>query len=268
MHPLDSLVAKVSLYDTIDLRLRDDGLTRLTCRGIDCGPDEQNLALRAARRFARALTDPPPGADIDLEKIIPPGKGLGGGSSDAAAVLYALNRLWRAGLDDEALAELGAELGSDVPLFLGPPCSRMTGHGERIEPLAVQAFLAVLHTGDLSCSTADVYRAFDALAAGKANESDSLSARQLDATVPAASPPSAWRHLLRNNLTAAAERVCPALGEVRRALAEASGLDACMSGSGSALFILCDDRTEAVGVLRRLGDPLSRQCVVVRNNPW
>jgi len=256
-HPVDSLVAKLSLYDRIDLRARDDGQLRLSCHGADCGPDEQNLALRAAGLAAGGRDVP--GADIVLAKRIPPGRGLGGGSSDAAAVLIGLNELWQLGLGTEPLACLAGQLGSDVPMFLGPPTARATGRGERVEALTVGEFVAVLLLPNFACGTAAAYRAFDE------------SPREMLPQLPAellAGPPSSWRGRLVNQLAGAAQAARPELAHLRDKLAEKVSLPVCLTGSGSALFVLCDDRPEAAVVLAQVPTDLGLECVVVEKNAW
>ena len=257
-HPLDSLVAKVTLYDQIELRSRRDGGITFSCHGADCGPDEQNLALRAARALANGRKVP--GADIMLRKAIPPGKGLAGGSSDAAAVLAGLNELWRLGLGEAELSSLAAGLGSDAPLFLGPPALRMTGRGERIEPVSVHPFVAVLWMGDLACSTAEVYKAFDR--AGPAAMGSQLDVALLR------EPPSRWRGLLVNQLAPAAEELFPQLRQIRQEMAASCGLAVHMTGSGSALFALCDGLEEARRVLAGLAERFRRECLLAGSNPW
>jgi 4-diphosphocytidyl-2-C-methyl-D-erythritol kinase len=262
-HPLDSVVAKVSLYDEIALSPRADGQITLTCGNADCGPAEMNLACRAAKLLAQQAGKAGGiGVDIALVKHIPPGKGLGGGSSDAAAVLAGLDQLWRLATPPGRLAELAATLGSDVPLFLGPPAARITGRGEMLHPVGVHDFAAVLHMPLFACATAEVYRAFDCLpGAGRP------MARR-EAIDLAATPPSAWRDSLANDLTAAAEAVNEQLGGTLETLRQCAGLPAHMTGSGSAVFILCDDVDEARAVARRLPRALPGQTVVVRPNPW
>lgn len=253
-HDVDSFVARITLYDTVELQPRDDGQLRLEVLGPDCGPPDRNLALQAARLLAG---DAPRGADIRLTKRIPLGAGLGGGSSDAAAALAGLNRLWGLHLPAHRLAEMGAALGSDVPLFLGPPAARVTGRGELVRPVEVHPFHAVLLLPGLHVPTADVYRAFDTLppAAGG----------QLDEAL-LASPPSAWRGLLVNDLLPAAQLVCPALAAWREAITRA-GLPVSMSGSGSSLFLLCDDHPQALAARRMLPPSLAASCLLVRNEP-
>jgi 4-diphosphocytidyl-2-C-methyl-D-erythritol kinase len=256
-HPVDSVVAKVAFYDEVMLKRRRDGEVTFACRGIDCGPAGRNLAYRAAGILKRPTSA---GADVHLAKTIPPGSGLGGGSSDAAAVLAGLNVLWELGLDAAELAAVGESLGSDVPLFLGPPCSRVTGRGETIEPAAVHDFAAVLILPKVPCATEEVYRAYDSLAAKQS--------AQVDLDVLANEPPSSWRRLLTNDLAAAARKVSPELDKTWRRLSEALSVPVCMTGAGGGLFVICDDEAEAKGVWASLPPELKAASVIVVANPW
>jgi len=252
-HPLDSFVVRVSLRDHVALRRRTDGVLSLSCEGADCGPPEQNLALRAAR-LLQEHTGSAAGVEIELHKTIPPGRGLGGGSSDAAAVLAGLRSLWGLALPEEELARLAATLGSDVPLFLGPPACRMTGRVERIEPAEAHPFCAVLILPDLHCSTAAVYAEFDRRPEPMAPQLDAALLRR---------PPSAWRDRLVNQLAGPARRVCPELGRLQDAAAEAAGLPVHVTGSGSAMFLLCDGHAEAREAMDRLPPGIRRLCRLV-----
>ncbi len=256
-HPLESVVVKVTLYDRIDLRARTDGEVTFSCAGADCGPDEWNLACRAARLLAEGHDVP--GVDMELTKRIPPGGGIGGGSSDAAAVLGVLRTLWGLDVSDADLAGMAAELGSDVPLFLGGPVSRMTGRGEHLEPVTVHPFLAVLILPGLACPTADVYRAFDNMPAPPAG------GLAVDAL---AGPPSTWRGDLVNDLAAAARRVCPELARLHEKLTEAVAPPVCITGSGSTMFILCDDAAEAAVAAGAAREVTDGEVLVVEPNPW
>jgi len=194
-----------------------------------------------------------------LTKRIPPGKGLAGGSSDAAAVLLGLNELWALGMSREETTETAASLGSDVPLFLAPSAARITGRGERVTPLEIHSFTAVLHVPAVSCSTQAVYRAYD--------RQPTPMGRQLDTGLLKAYPPSAWRGLLRNQLAPAAESLCAELAALWAGLAEALALPVCVTGSGSASFIPCDSDDEAISLVTSLPEDLRRRCVIVPSLP-
>ena len=258
-HSLDSLAVKVTLYDSLRLRRWNDGQIELNCEGFDCGPHERNLALLAARELL-ARSGGGYGARIELVKHIAPGGGLGGGSSDAAAVLWGLNRLWSTGLTDAPLRELAAGIGSDVPLFLGPPAARMTGRGECLEAVDIHDFTAVIFMPGLSCPTPEVYAAHDCR--------PPRAGEQLKAELVSIRPPSAWRHRLRNDLLDAACEVCPELADLRDRLARATSVPVCLTGAGSAMFLLCDDTAEADAVMASLDPDIRRRCVVVSGNPW
>jgi len=258
-HPVDSIIAKITLYDTLEMCPRTDGRIVLDTSGADCGPPEKNLVMRAAKLLAdgRGVC----GADIKLIKNIPPGAGLGGGSSDAAAALSGLNTIWSLDLPLAELSNLAAELGSDVPLFLGPPAARLTGRGEFIAPLQVGQFTAILLMSGLICSTAEVYGTYDRL-----GPSDDLN--QIDTRILTAEPPSLWRDKLRNDLAPAAVNVCPELSLLRERLAAQSDQPVHITGSGSTMFILCDSAEAATLVVSGLDTDLQNMCTIVARNPW
>ena len=255
-HPVDSYVARVTLYDELRLRSTNDGVVHLDCRGADCGAVEENLAYRAARLLMDHCRVNK-GVEIGLSKRIPPGKGLGGGSSDAAAALLGLNALWNLNQPLPTLAEWAAQLGSDVPLFLSAPVVRMTGRGEIVEPLGddtIYPFVAILFLPDIFCGTKEVYQAFDRCPAVMSNQLSVSLLRQ---------KPSRWRHLLDNQLLPPARQVSPAVGRMLKEIAHATRVPISMSGSGSAAFILCDDAAEASALLGRLPSPWRDKALLV-----
>jgi len=256
-HEIDSLAARITLYDHVRLSARDDGRIGFTCTGADCGSDEDNLALLAARLLSQIA--PERGADVLLAKGIPPGSGLGGASADAAAVLAGLCELWGANVSAGQLFELALRLGSDVPFFLGPPAARMTGRGDLIEPVNVHPFWAVLYLGGPACPTTAVYRAFDQLSRSPCEQVDPASLAQ---------PPSRWRGVMRNQLLPAARGVSGELGRALDRLSESLPAPVCMTGSGGALFVLCDDLAEARAVLHRVPADMRGGCCIVRSNVW
>jgi len=192
--------------------------------------DEGNLVLRAWRLLEREAGRTLP-ARLRLEKRIPHGAGLGGGSSDAAAALKLGNELFGLGLPVEALLRLGAALGSDVPLFVLGGTTFGVGRGERVFPLRPIPLepLLLVHPG-LHVGTPSVYRAI----------------ASVGYPFPAPCPPR------RNALTGAAIWICPPLAEVRAALLETGG-EPLLCGSGScwaARFPTALDRDRAKAALR------------------
>ncbi|AWH16574.1 4-(cytidine 5'-diphospho)-2-C-methyl-D-erythritol kinase [Stenotrophomonas sp. ZAC14D2_NAIMI4_7] len=137
-HELQTVFRLLDWGDRIGLRLREDGQVRREGDGLAGVAEDQDLAVRAAR-LLKKVANVAQGADIIVEKHVPAGGGFGGGSSDAATVLVVLNRLWQAGLDEDALAALGLQLGADVPVFVRGRNAWAEGVGERLQPIALPA---------------------------------------------------------------------------------------------------------------------------------
>lgn len=134
-HELQTVFRLLDWGDEVRLRVREDGEIR-RLRDIPGVPESADLVVRAAR-LLQEHAETGLGVDIEVDKRIPMGGGLGGGSSDAATVLVALNQLWRAGLNEDALAELGRQLGADVPVFVRGRSAWAEGVGEQLTPLAL-----------------------------------------------------------------------------------------------------------------------------------
>lgn len=132
-HRLQTVFQFLDIKDRLGFRLREDGRIR-RINDIPGLPEEQDLAVRAAKLLQQTAGDSL-GVDIELEKNLPAGGGLGGGSSDAATVLVALNQLWQLGLDENRLAELGLSLGADVPVFVHGQAAWAEGVGEELTPV-------------------------------------------------------------------------------------------------------------------------------------
>ncbi|HEV7589378.1 MAG TPA: hypothetical protein VGO40_14775, partial [Longimicrobium sp.] len=143
-HALETLLCAISLADQIVVTRGDAGIRLTVEGGVDVGPPGRNLAVRAAERFYREM-GAAPAIDLHLTKHIPAAAGLGGGSSDAAAVLRALNALHGEPLPPAALLRMAIELGADVPFFVcGSPFALAWGRGERVMPLPPLPPLPVL----------------------------------------------------------------------------------------------------------------------------
>jgi 4-diphosphocytidyl-2-C-methyl-D-erythritol kinase len=254
-HRLDSLVAFADIGDRITAAPAD--ALSLTVGGPEAaalaGLGDDNLVMRAARLLA-AATEPagepggaPLGARLHLDKTLPVAAGIGGGSSDAAATLRALERLWRRPIDRSALAALALRLGADVPACLEAGPVWVGGVGERIEPATgLPAAGIVLVNPRRMLPTAAVFRAF----ASPFSASGRFAAMPRDAAGLCAA--LAGR---RNDLTEAALTLVPEIALVLRRLAQLPGaLLARMSGSGATCFALFADRAAAVaaaGVVAR-----------------
>ncbi|MHC5149931.1 4-(cytidine 5'-diphospho)-2-C-methyl-D-erythritol kinase [Stenotrophomonas rhizophila] len=146
-HQLQTVFRLLDWGDRIHLRVRDDGRIRREGTSAAGVAEADDLAIRAAHLLKDAANIGQ-GADIGVEKRVPAGGGFGGGSSDAATVLVALNRLWNAGLDVDALAALGLQLGADVPVFVRGHNAWAEGVGELLTPIALPpAWFVLVHPG-------------------------------------------------------------------------------------------------------------------------
>ena len=133
-HEIESLMCPVSIFDTLDITLRDEGGLEFVCDDPTLPTGDDNLVVRAAKLFC-ASCGLEPRLRIALTKRIPHGAGLGGGSSDAATTLIGLNRLFDTQLEPAALAAMAAELGSDIPFFIYQSAAVIRGRGEQVEPV-------------------------------------------------------------------------------------------------------------------------------------
>ena len=155
-HELQPLFQLVDLCDTLAIEVREDGRIERV-GGLPDVPAEQDLAVRAARAL-QAATGTRLGASLRVIKRIPVGGGLGGGSSDAATALLALNHLWGCGLPVDTLAKLGLPLGADVPVFVRGFSAWAEGVGERLEPVTLPERWYVIVRPGVSVSTREVFQ--------------------------------------------------------------------------------------------------------------
>lgn len=256
-HEIESLITRVGLYDTITVSARDDARFTLACDDPSVPSDETNLALRAARRLTAAAGRRDCGVHITLQKCIPAGAGLGGGSSNAATVLRLLNHSWKLGLPLAELETIGAEIGSDVPLFFHTPLCVVRGRGERVEDLPGSlGGWAVLILPEIHSPTPDVYAAWDRTPAHPARPS-------IDEILQHADQPETLMPHLFNDLEAPALAVSPALARVAAPLARLSGGNVRMTGSGSTFFRLFDERRHADTLSQRVRAELKLRTEVV-----
>ena len=232
-HELETLMQKLELADELELSRTGKGI-RLVCPDSSLPEDETNLAHRAAALFLEK-TAVAGGVKIRLDKKIPVAAGLGGGSSDAAAVLKAMNVLFAAGLSSQELMEMAYPLGADVPFFVADfPMARATGIGENLTPVAVTPdWHVVLVNPGFSVSTKWVYDNFalttgsNPYILGRAVIYDEICEN------------------LFNDLESVTLKRYPEIGTIKNSLLGCGADGVLMSGSGSTVFALFRDMTAA-----------------------
>ena len=263
-HLLESVFAPIALWDEVELEVRSGaGDIALVCgppldpelpeavREVPTGPE--NLVWRAARLFCERS-----GFDasirIGLRKGIPAGAGLGGGSSDAAAVLLGLAELSGRSIDPGELAKWALALGADVPFFLSPGAALVTGIGERIERLtAVPELALVLVNPGKTLATADVYRMADTLAGALTKNRSGSTMRALSGlTQTHRDLAPALQKLLINDLEPAARQLCPPIARIADRLDRAGAIAVSMTGSGATVLGVFRSEAEAGEAEKRL----------------
>lgn len=226
-HELQTLFQFLDHGDELHLSLRDDGAIKLT-PSLPGVPDASNLIIRAAR-LLQAETGCPQGVDVHLIKRLPLGGGLGGGSSDAATMLLGLNQLWQLELPTARLAELGLQLGADVPVFIHGDAAWAEGVGERLTPTTLDTPWFVVVCPDIEIATAAVFGAPQLTR----NTPPITMARALQGGA------SSWR----NDCEATVRQLYPPVAEALDWLG--SRAPSMLTGSGSCLFARLDTEIAA-----------------------
>jgi 4-diphosphocytidyl-2-C-methyl-D-erythritol kinase len=275
-HEVRTVLQSLALHDTLTFVLTR-GPFRIDCDDPLCPTDQTNLVWRAAEHVWRAAgrRGAPRDVAVRIDKRIPIQAGLGGGSSDAAATIHALNRCWRANLSPDRQREIAASLGSDVPFFLfggtmlgverGEVLFRMADLPESWVTIVIPAF---------GVSSRDAYAWWDEVAApvrsesaaGSGSRAETVGARSVTKTrgvvrVPTALAPFVPPGELRNDLQPAVARRHPEITRLVRALLRAGATYAAMTGSGSAVFGMFPSRTHARNAALAATSPSSRSLV-------
>ncbi len=256
-HEIATVLQAVDLFDRLKLEAADT--LSLHTDDPDLPTDDGNLVIRAARLLQKAA-GVEAGARIRLIKRIPVAAGLGGGSSDAAATLWGLHRLWRLRWPKARLQELAVELGMDVPFFLGSGRAVARGRGERLTVLpGGGGYALVLVNPRVPLSTREVYgrvpEGWRAEPTGTERVIEALRTRNVTKIAAA----------LTNNLERVVEPVLPVIGRMKAALLAAGALGAIMSGSGPTVFGMARSLDHA----RQIRTRVSRAgwaCWAVRTN--
>lgn len=242
-HSICSVMQSISLHDTVTVSKNNLNTITVTCDDDSIPCDETNIAVKAAQEFFNE-TKCFCGVDIDIAKRIPSQAGLGGGSADGAVVISALNEIFMTGLNVSQLCDIGSRVGADIPFCLMGGTVLCEGIGEILTPLnPIPDCYIVIAKGTEGISTNQAYQKIDML---PERDSNNLNIRQI---------------FNNNDIT----KICPAcynvfekvssVGEIayiKQTMRSSGALVSCMSGSGSAVFGIFEDRTSAAKCAKRL----------------
>lgn len=246
-HEIKSLMVPLAFCDMVKVVPMENPpsgpLIKVSCPYPGVPEDSSNLAVRAAEIFFRALGQKF-SLSISIEKQIPPGAGLGGGSSNAAAVLKACNSIWKNPFPLEQLAQLGAQLGADIPFFVYGVPALASGIGDRITPVFwVKPEPVVIVFPGVSVPTAQVYKKVTLTL---------TTCRKIHNLPTLKNGPAPLEDLAANDLEAFAAADFPQITEARLLLEQSGARAACMTGSGSAVFGLFANSRQAVQAAKHI----------------
>ena len=257
-HELVTLMQEVDLYDDIVLEEIDNGIS-IICNDPSIPVNDENLIWKAADLFKKRYGINK-GVKIQLNKRIPSGAGLGGGSSDAATTLKGLNILWKTEKDDHELTEIASEIGSDVPFFIKGQSAICKGRGEKVTPVLItDEYIYVIIFPNLKINTVDIYKNLK-LGLTKDWKDVSFLLRYLQKYNPEIAA-----NFLFNRLEETVYRLYPDLLKLKTCLDKLGFCKVQVSGSGSSLFGLCERRCDAEDIRNKLHELCSAKIFVVSN---
>lgn len=243
-HEIVSVVQGIDLADEVSVTKREDKNITVETTRPDVPAGEKNIAYKTAA-VMQSLFDIPYGFDIFIEKSIPPESGLGGGSSDAAAVIMAINQLSSLGLGYGKMAKIGAGLGSDVPFFFSTGSALVSGRGEKVKDIKLPfGYTVIIVKPDIGISTEWAYE----------NLKNSLTKPSLDVNFAGLWGETFFRFLreeARNSFEPVVFSHYPELRRIKHRLEETGVVHAGLAGSGSALFAICSDSSQAYTIMKR-----------------
>ncbi|OQY45303.1 MAG: 4-(cytidine 5'-diphospho)-2-C-methyl-D-erythritol kinase [Anaerolineaceae bacterium 4572_78] len=239
-HQILSVMQELELHDLITLKARHDNFIKIVCDKPYVPSNRRNIAWKAANLLRQKTGIKHAGVTITIIKNIPVAGGLAGGSSNAAATLCGLNRLWRLGLSADELMAIGAEIGMDVPFFILGGTAIATERGEIVFPLApLPKFYVVVANPGVGVSTKEAYQSL--------NLADMLSDRITPKFISALEngDRQAIMGLLHNDFEKSISRKLPIISEIKATMQEHGASNSMLSGSGSSVYCLMDSKTQA-----------------------
>ena len=246
-HEIDTRMVALSLNDQLRLKWREDSEVVLRCSDASLPTGEENLCVKAVRALEQKLGKTL-AVSIDLKKAIPSGAGLGGGSSDAAAVLRALNEMGEFALSDEELAAVGATIGSDIPFFVYGQTCDCRGRGEVVEPVkdSVPSLAVMLIKPEFGISAAWAYQRFLESA-----EYEDFAYKSQASIVGE----------MVNHLERPVFEKFPVLGLMKNWLLKQEGVDgALLSGSGSTMLAVLEEQEAAAPIIQQIKERYGENC--------
>ena len=257
-HELAMLMQTVSVCDDLTLELNDSGTVKAACNLHFIPIDERNLAVRAARCYLEEIGEEARGVQIRMDKHIPVGAGMGGGSADAAAVLRGMHRLFDTRLDRRKLEELASRVGSDVAFCVAGGTALAKGRGELLTDLPdLPDCVFVIAKPDFSISTPELYKKLDSV---------SLRRHPDTAGLLQGIESGELREICRrmyNVFEDVPDRRMRTVGEIKGVLLDHGALSAMMTGTGSAVFGVFENAAAAEGAREQLGKEY-RFCTLAR----
>lgn len=260
-HNMVMVMQSISLADDVAISLNSSGRVRASCNMSFIPGDERNLAVKAAARYLKEIGDDRYGADIRIVKRIPVGAGMGGGSSDAAAVLHGMNALFDRRVSDARLIEISGDVGSDVPFCVMGGTALAEGRGERLTPLPPFPDCAfVVCKPDFAISTPELFKKLDMLRTHHHPDTAGMIA-----ALHAGDLPQLCRRMY-NVFECVDDRRMRAVSEMKNALLDNGALGAVMTGTGSAVFGVFADAAGAESACAALRGKYSFCCTARPNN--
>ena len=245
-HDIETVLVRIGLHDRLHISHSDS--FSFSCSDPTLPVNEDNLCVKAVHLLARQFNVEPKVA-LHLEKNVPYGAGLGGGSSDAAYTLLMVNEYLALGASDQELHKMASTLGSDVPFFLGGPASLGSGRGEVLTPVRQNegagfqlGYSLLLVVPPVHVSTKEAYQYVAPNDVSRPDLVDLVLSDDLEA----------WRSTLVNDFEASVFKTYPEIGELKDHLYQSGALYASMSGSGSSVFGLFDNEQKCQSVAKNL----------------